>query len=116
MTDVKTKTNQELSTTWNNEMLKAINVAREFLIPGRDVHVKLCAKGLAVVESGIRCGVTDGERMILPLEFESVEVEENGWMVACKHGIYDIYDEQGNKFKGLSFLKKANAKKFAREL
>lgn len=116
MTNVKTKIEQVTSATWNEEMLRAINVAREFLIPGREVSVKLCAKGLAVVKCSIWCGVTNGERMILPMEFESIEVVENGWIVACKYGIYDLYDEQGNKFRGLSFLKKSNAIKFARDL
>ena len=101
---------------WNKDMLNALGVARSSVAPGRDVQVELNAKGLAVVKNGMYCGVTKGASMVLGVKFESIVVLENGWMVASKHGIYNLYNKEGSVYKGLSFLKKENAIKFAKTL
>lgn len=115
MTDIKSSA-RETSATFDNKALNAIGVARTTVVPGREVFVQTGAKGLAVVRSGLKCGVTNGKLMVLAIEFDSVVILENGWMVACKHGIYDLYDREGNVYKGLSFLNKQNAIKFAKTL
>lgn len=116
MTDVKQGEKVTTSTKWNKAVLDSLGVAKLGMNPGEDLHIQLCAKGLAVVKNGMKCGVTNGKRMVLDVSFESVVVLENGWMVACKNGIYNLYNEEGTPYKGLSFLNKQNAIKFAKSL
>ena len=116
MTEIKPKVNSVRGTIWNKDMLNAIGVAKSYVAGDRDIHVELCPKGLAIIKSGMKCGVINGTRMILDIQFESVVVLENGWMVTCKYGIYDLYNEEGEIYKGLSFLKKENAIRFAKTL
>ncbi len=116
MTETKPTVSTVSRPRWNEDMQKVLGVAKSSVTTGQDVHIELCAKGLAVIKSGMKCGVTNGTRMILDIQFESIVVCENGWMVACKHGIYYVYDKEGRMYKGLSFLKKQNAIKFAKTL
>ena len=82
----------------------------------KEICVELVENGLALLKCDEKYGVANGSQIILPINFESITVVENGWSVACKYGIYDIYDSAGRPYKGLSFLKKSNAIKFARTL
>ena len=116
MTDVKPGVKDIASANWNKEILNAVSVAKTVAVPGRDLHVKLGVKGLAVVKSDMYCGVTNGKRMILDFKFDTIDIVENGWMVAGRYGIYKLYNKDGNMYKGLSFLKKSNAIRFARML
>lgn len=116
MTKTKSTVSAASRPRWNEDVQKVLNVARSSVTTGQDVHVELCTNGLAVIKSGMKSGVTNGTRMILDILFESIVVCENGWMVACKHGIYYLYNKEGNMYKGLSFLKKENAIRFAKTL
>lgn len=116
MVDVKPEAKTEVPARWNKNILETVETVRGLVTPGREVFVEMGANGLAVVKSGTKCGVTNGKRMVLDIQFESVVILENGWMVACKYGIYDLYDKEGNVYKGLSFLNKQNAIRFASSL
>ena len=104
------------SSTSYCEGLERSKVFRKFNQGQKEVGVELVANGLAVLKCDQKYGVANGSTMILPIEYESIVVVENGWSVACKYGIYNVFDKQGRQYKGLSFLKKSNAIKFARSL
>lgn len=104
------------STRWNEEVLQAVVALKSSVCYGREVFVEIGACGLAAVKSGTKYGVTDGKHMILAMEYESVKILANGWIVACKYGCYILYNSKGEMYKGLLFLKKENAIKFAKTL
>lgn len=103
------------SPRWNGRLKETVEAMRKLAQPGKEVFVELAPNGLAIVKSGMKCSVNNGQRMILE-GYESVDVLENGWIVACKHGCYTLHDSEGNMYKGLLFLKKSNAIKFAKTL
>ncbi len=114
MLDTKVKARDEGEN--NKSMLRAVGVAT-CIRPAANVSgIRKAMNGLAVVACGMQYGVNAGERIVLAPQFESVILLENGWMVASRYGIYNIYDREGNIYKGLSFLKEENAIKFAKTL
>ena len=104
------------STCWSSVVLERSEVLRKVKQCKNEVCVELVANGLAVLKCDQKYGVVNDSAMILPIDFESIDVVENGWTVAGKYGIYNVYDKRGRQYKGLSFLKKSNAIKFARSL
>ena len=116
MQAIKPKEKQVISINGDRKLLDSVGVARSFGAQGRDLQVQPVVKGLAVVNRGMNHGVAKGEQLVLDIKFESIVILQNGWMVACKHGVYYLYDENGNIYKGLSFLNKQNAIRFANSL
>lgn len=116
MTETKPKVNAVNGDKCNMSILKVVGVARGKMVSGREQHDEVCVKGVTVIKSGLKYGVSNMARVVLDTQFESVVILENGWLVACQNGIYKLYDKEGNVYKGLSFLKKDNAIKFAKTL
>ena len=116
MVNLKKKETTSLSANWNAKMLEFVAALRKMNVAGQEVFVHMNKCGLATVKCGTKCGVTNGTSMVLEMQYESIEILENNWMVACRHGIYKLYDKDGNPYNGLKFLKKQNAIKFARTL
>ena len=111
-----TKLNETDSGKLNKSILKAVGVAMYTRPAVKNFDVQEEINGLTVVRCGMTYGVNNGECMVLPPIFESITILENGWMVTARHGIYDLYDYEGHIYKGLSFLKKENAIRFAKML
>ena len=116
MTSVKSKEPKKTIANLNREAVENIATLMCATVMGQEVFVQLGHCGLAVVKSGTKCGVTNGTRMILDRQYESVTILKNGWMVACKHGCYFLYDKEGEMYRGLKFLNKTNAIRFANSL
>lgn len=105
--EAKTRTNSLFQTTVNN--------IRGKVRPGEEIEIEFASNELMLVRQREYCSVFNSAGEIVG-RCESIVVLDNGWMVACKYGRYDLYYKDGTMYKGLMFLKKSNAIKFAKTL
>ena len=61
--------------------------------------------GLATVKKNGKCGVVDTEpKLVLPIEFDDVEILFGGNILALKNNKFDLYDNKGKLItKNVSF-------------
>lgn len=103
------------STRWNAQIRKAVESLGVNLRTGQEIHIELVKNNLIIAKYGMYRIILNEGNVIVD-RCESVTVLENEWLVVSRHGIYYLYDKAGNPYKGLSFLKKENAIRFAKTL
>ena len=73
--------------------------------------------GLAIVKKNSKYGVVNTiPKLVIPIEFDEVEILNNGMILASKFGEYFIYNAKGELLNKKAFIWKTSAKKFSRKI
>lgn len=105
----------ELKSNWNGKIKKVVEALGANIRPGMEISIEPTKHDLLIAKCGVYMTVLS-EGNVIAKRCESIEVLDNGWIVACIHGQYELYYKDGSKYRGLSFLKKSNAIRFAKTL
>lgn len=104
-----------LKPSWNGKIKKAVEALGVCVRSGMEINVEPAKHDLLIAKCGIYMTILS-EGNVIANRCESVDVLDNGWIVACIHGRYELYYKDGSQYRGLSFLNKSNAIRFAKAL